>query len=143
MGERPSVPIARATAGASIAAAAAELGRTLVAGHAPGRRRTGGRERLLDRYGIVSREHVEAEAPPVAWRDLLDLYKAMELRGQVRRGYFVEGLSGAQFAWPAAVEALRADAPALGGAGVGVDPACAWGPLPPAARSPGWRRTSW
>jgi ATP-dependent Lhr-like helicase len=32
----------------------------------------------------------------------------MEEVGQVRRGYFVEGLSGAQFALPAAVDRLRA-----------------------------------
>jgi ATP-dependent Lhr-like helicase len=85
-------------------------------------------ERLLDRYGIVAREHVEAEQPPVAWRDLLDLYKAMELRGQVRRGYFVEGLSGAQFAWPAAVEALRTDRPAASVLLSAMDPAW-WGPV--------------
>jgi ATP-dependent helicase Lhr and Lhr-like helicase len=86
-------------------------------------------ERLLDRYGIVAREHLEAEEPPVAWRELLDLYKAMELRGQVRRGYFVEGLSGAQFAWPAAVEALRADQPRSAVLVSACDPACAWLPL--------------
>ena len=88
-------------------------------------------ERLLDRYGVVSREHVEAEQPPVAWRELLDLYKAMELRGQARRGYFVEGLSGAQFAWPAAVEALRAERPRAAVLLSAMDPACAWGPLLP------------
>ncbi len=31
----------------------------------------------------------------------------MELRGEVRRGYFVNGLSGVQYALPQAVEALR------------------------------------
>jgi ATP-dependent Lhr-like helicase len=31
----------------------------------------------------------------------------MEMRGEVRRGYFVQGLSGAQFALPEAVEQLR------------------------------------
>ncbi len=88
-------------------------------------------ELLLDRYGVVSREHVEAEAPPVAWRDLLDLYKAMELRGQLRRGYFVEGLSGAQFALPAAVEALRVERPSSAVLLSACDPACAWGALLP------------
>jgi ATP-dependent Lhr-like helicase len=81
-------------------------------------------ERLLDRYGIVAREQVEAESPPVAWRDLLDVYKAMELRGEVRRGYFVEGLSGAQFAWPAAVEALRAERAKSAVLVSALDPAC-------------------
>src|SRR5438876_8798254 len=32
----------------------------------------------------------------------------MEMRGEVRRGYFVQGLAGAQFAAPAAIEQLRA-----------------------------------
>jgi ATP-dependent Lhr-like helicase len=34
--------------------------------------------------------------------------KALEERGQVRRGYFVAGLGGAQFALPGAVDRLRA-----------------------------------
>jgi len=38
----------------------------------------------------------------------------MEDRGRVRRGYFVEGLGGAQFALPAAVDRLRAERPAPG-----------------------------
>ena len=32
----------------------------------------------------------------------------MEFRGEVRRGYFVKGLSGAQFASPSALDMLRA-----------------------------------
>ena len=36
------------------------------------------------------------------------MYKALEDRNQVRRGYFVEGMSGIQFADPAALEQLRA-----------------------------------
>jgi ATP-dependent Lhr-like helicase len=35
----------------------------------------------------------------------------MEFRGEVRRGYFVRGLAGAQFALPEAVEQLRATEP--------------------------------
>jgi len=34
----------------------------------------------------------------------------MEFRGELRRGYFVRGLGGAQFAAPAAIEMLRATA---------------------------------
>ena len=34
--------------------------------------------------------------------------RAMEERGQCRRGYFVEGLGGAQFALPGAVDRMRA-----------------------------------
>jgi ATP-dependent Lhr-like helicase len=35
--------------------------------------------------------------------------RELEERGRVRRGYFVEGLGGAQFATPGAVERLRAE----------------------------------
>jgi ATP-dependent helicase Lhr and Lhr-like helicase len=62
----------------------------------------------LDRYGIVSREWWRRERPAVSWRAIYRELKTLELRGDVRRGYFVRGLSGAQFALPQAVEQLRA-----------------------------------
>jgi ATP-dependent Lhr-like helicase len=43
--------------------------------------------------------------PP--WRILYEVLSRMELAGEVRRGYFVEGLSGAQFALPEAAQALQ------------------------------------
>jgi ATP-dependent Lhr-like helicase len=42
------------------------------------------------------------------WGELSAQLQRMELRGEVRRGYFVKGLSGMQYALPQAVEALRA-----------------------------------
>ena len=63
----------------------------------------------LDRYGVVAREMWRRERPPVPWRPIYRELKRLEFRGDVRRGYFVRGLSGAQFALPEAVEALRAD----------------------------------
>lgn len=62
---------------------------------------------LLERYGILTYEAVQAEEGPWSWSELLDALKRMELRGEVRRGYFVAGLSGYQFALPEAVERLR------------------------------------
>ena len=62
----------------------------------------------LDRYGIVSRDWWRRERPPVGWRAIYRELKRLEFRGEVRRGYFVEGLGGAQFALPEAVERLRA-----------------------------------
>jgi ATP-dependent helicase Lhr and Lhr-like helicase len=62
---------------------------------------------LLDRYGVVSRESLEREHLRWDWAQLYHVFQQLELRGEVRRGYFVEGLSGAQFARPEAVEALR------------------------------------
>jgi ATP-dependent Lhr-like helicase len=62
----------------------------------------------LARYGIVSREWWRRERPPVSWRTIYRELKRLEFRGEVRRGYFVKGLGGAQFALPDAVEWLRA-----------------------------------
>jgi ATP-dependent Lhr-like helicase len=61
----------------------------------------------FDRYGIVSRDWWRRERPPVSWRSIYHELKRREFRGEVRRGYFVRGLAGAQFALPDAVERLR------------------------------------
>jgi ATP-dependent helicase Lhr and Lhr-like helicase len=62
----------------------------------------------LGRYGIVSRDWWRRERPPISWRSIYRELKRLEFRGEVRRGYFVKGLGGAQFALPDAVEWLRA-----------------------------------
>jgi ATP-dependent helicase Lhr and Lhr-like helicase len=61
----------------------------------------------LARYGVVARDWWRRERPAIGWRAMYDVLKRMEYRGEVRRGYFVRGLAGAQFARPDAVEALR------------------------------------
>lgn len=61
----------------------------------------------LERYGVVARDIHRREQPNVAWRAIYEQLRDMELRGAVRRGYFVQGLLGAQFALPDAVERLR------------------------------------
>jgi ATP-dependent Lhr-like helicase len=66
----------------------------------------------LERYGIVSREIWRRERPAIGWRSIYHELKRLEFRGEVRRGYFVRGLSGAQFALPEAVEMLRTAADA-------------------------------
>jgi ATP-dependent Lhr-like helicase len=63
---------------------------------------------LLDRYGVVSRETVAAEGSRGGFSELARVLRAMEDAGKVRRGFFVDGLGGAQFALPNAVERLRA-----------------------------------
>jgi ATP-dependent Lhr-like helicase len=61
---------------------------------------------LLERYGIVAREfHKREDLLP--WGMIAPELARMELKGEIRRGYFVEGLSGMQFALPSAVEELR------------------------------------
>jgi ATP-dependent Lhr-like helicase len=54
----------------------------------------------LERYGVVSREMWRRERPPIGWRSIYRELKRLEFRGEVRRGYFVRGLGGAQFALP-------------------------------------------
>ncbi len=62
---------------------------------------------LLQRYGIVSREMAALDPAAPVWRILYEVLSRMELAGEVRRGYFVEGLSGAQFALPEAARMLQ------------------------------------
>ncbi len=64
-------------------------------------------ELMLERYGIVTRETVLAEGIPGGFASLYAELGNLELLGTARRGYFVEGLGGAQFALPGAVERLR------------------------------------
>ena len=64
-------------------------------------------ELLLERYGIVTRETVLAEGIPGGFAGLYGELSNLETLGTARRGYFVEGLGGAQFALPAAIERLR------------------------------------
>ena len=64
-------------------------------------------EVLLERYGIVTRETVLAEGISGGFSALYPELANLETLGTARRGYFVEGLGGAQFALPAAIERLR------------------------------------
>ncbi len=61
----------------------------------------------LERYAIVTRDWWRRERPAVSWRAMYRELRRLELRGEVRRGYFVRGLAGAQFATAIAVDALR------------------------------------
>ncbi|MGH3116342.1 MAG: Lhr family helicase, partial [Gaiellales bacterium] len=60
---------------------------------------------LLARYGVVARELARGD-----WATLRHTLLRMEYGGEVVRGYFVEGLSGEQYALAEALQAL--DAPA-------------------------------
>ena len=62
---------------------------------------------MLERYGIVTRETVLAEGVPGGFSTLYGELSNLEMLGTARRGYFVEGLGGAQFALAGAVERLR------------------------------------
>jgi ATP-dependent helicase Lhr and Lhr-like helicase len=62
---------------------------------------------LLERHGIVTRESVRGEGVPGGFAGVYPVLRAMEEAGRIRRGYFVAGLGGAQFALPGAVDRLR------------------------------------
>ena len=64
-------------------------------------------ELMLERYGIVTRETVLSEGIPGGLSTLYGELSNLEILGTARRGYFVEGLGGAQFALAGAVERLR------------------------------------
>ncbi len=77
----------------------------------PRERRRALAELLLERYGIVTREQVLAEGIAGGFALLYDTFCNLETLGLSRRGYFIEGMGGAQFALPGAVERLRAAQP--------------------------------
>ena len=62
---------------------------------------------LLQRHGVLTREAVVGEGWPGGFASLYPVLRAMEESGRIRRGYFVEGLGGSQFALPGAVDRLR------------------------------------
>ena len=57
---------------------------------------------------MLTREAIKAEGVPGGFAGLYPVLKLLEDGGRVRRGYFVAGLGGAQFAVPGAVDRLRA-----------------------------------
>ncbi len=62
---------------------------------------------LLCRYGILFRDLLERESNAPKWRDLLNILRRLEARGEIRGGRFVSGFSGEQYALPEAVDSLR------------------------------------
>jgi ATP-dependent helicase Lhr and Lhr-like helicase len=109
----------------------------------PGAKLRAQAELMLERYGIVTRETVLAEGVPGGFSTLYAELGNLELLGGARRGYFVEGLGGAQFALPGAVERLRSLPEEDGSFQVlaATDPANPYGaalpwPKPPSGRRP-------
>jgi ATP-dependent Lhr-like helicase len=99
---------------------------------------------MLERYGIVTREAVLAEGFPGGFSALYGELSNLEVLGSARRGYFVEGLGGAQFALPGAVERLRTLPAAQGEYLVlaATDPANPYGALLPWPKRDDSRRPS-
>ena len=63
---------------------------------------------VLERYGVLTRAAALAEDLPGGLTTLYPVLNHMEEIGRIRRGYFVEGMGGMQFALPGAVDRLRA-----------------------------------
>jgi ATP-dependent Lhr-like helicase len=61
---------------------------------------------LLQRYGMICREIYELENWQIPWRSIYETLVRLEWRGEIRRGYFVKGFSGLQFALPSAADDL-------------------------------------
>jgi ATP-dependent Lhr-like helicase len=64
-------------------------------------------QQLLTRYGIVTREAATAEGVLGGFSGVYDVFRTMEERGRLRRGYFASGVGATQFALPAALDRLR------------------------------------
>jgi ATP-dependent Lhr-like helicase len=62
----------------------------------------------IRRYGVVFRDLLAREAHAPVWRDLVRVYRRLEMSGELRGGRLVGGFVGEQFAAPDAVDALRA-----------------------------------
>jgi ATP-dependent helicase Lhr and Lhr-like helicase len=106
-------------------------GRRMAVASESAQRRRALAELLLERYGVLTREQVRAEGVAGGFSSLYSALSELETLGVCRRGYFVEGLGGAQFALPGAVERLRGGrSEEQGGAGLvlaAVDPAQPYG----------------
>ena len=62
---------------------------------------------LLRRWGIVFRDLLQNEDGAPAWIELLQVFRRLEARGEVRGGRFITGVAGEQFALTDTVQKLR------------------------------------
>lgn len=66
---------------------------------------------LLRRYGILFREILARELPPLQWSRLFRTLRVMELSGEILAGYFFEGIPGLQFISHRALRSFETDLP--------------------------------
>lgn len=62
---------------------------------------------LLRRWGVVFRDLLDRETGAPRWWELLQVYRRLEARGEIRGGRFVTGVAGEQFALGETVKKLR------------------------------------
>ena len=65
-------------------------------------------EQLLARHGVLTRDAIVHEEVPGGFSAIYPVLRALEEAGRIRRGYFVAGRGGLQFAHPGPLERLRA-----------------------------------
>jgi ATP-dependent Lhr-like helicase len=73
----------------------------------PAERRRALAELLTERHGVLTRSATLSEGVPGGYSAIYPALGELETLGTLRRGYFIAGLGGAQFAMPGAVERLR------------------------------------
>jgi len=95
---------------------------------------------LLRRWGVVFKDLLRRESGAPSWFELLQVYRKLEARGEIRGGRFVKGVAGEQFALSDSIRELRRlrDCPAEKTITVlsGADPLNLTGILTPGARLP-------
>ncbi|HVH00844.1 MAG TPA: helicase-related protein [Miltoncostaeaceae bacterium] len=150
---RPSAAGRRRLGGAARGAPSAVAGRWSLSGGlfrgAPpeAERRRALAELMVERHGILTRAGALSEGVPGGFAAVYPALVDLETLGACRRGYFLEGLGGAQFAMPGGVERLRdlRDAPPDEGPHVTVlgaaDPAQPYGAAVPWPRREGATRS--
>lgn len=62
---------------------------------------------LLRRWGVVFRDLLDREQAAPRWYELLQVYRRLEARGEIRGGRFIAGVGGEQFAIGETVNRLR------------------------------------
>lgn len=62
---------------------------------------------ILDRYGIISKDLLACEKGLFKWSDIYTWLKNNEFNSGIKRGFYVSGLSGVQFARDKEIELIR------------------------------------
>lgn len=62
---------------------------------------------LIRRWGVVFRDLLIKESGAPRWFELLQVYRRLEARGEIRGGRFVSGVAGEQFAMSGTIQELR------------------------------------
>ncbi|WP_231742668.1 DEAD/DEAH box helicase [Polystyrenella longa] len=62
---------------------------------------------LLRRWGVVFKDLLQREQGTPSWYELLQVYRRLEARGEIRGGRFIRGVAGEQFGLGETVKQLR------------------------------------